>query len=124
MEPRARAFDVWARFGQPHAPQVVANLTSANEMPILEVVTSSVVLASLPAGVMLLGSLLTVMQSQPPPKAFAHALQHFAGGIMFCAIAVELVPPLVAAQGPKNMVGMIVGFCLGVMVMLGMSVFL
>lgn len=43
---------------------------------------------------------------------------------MLCAIAVELVPPLVNAQGQANLIGMVVGFTLGVSVMLGMSVFL
>jgi len=43
---------------------------------------------------------------------------------MLCAIAVELVPVLVNAEGPENMGGMIAGFTLGVAVMLGMSVFL
>lgn len=43
---------------------------------------------------------------------------------MLCAIAVELVPLLVNAQGPDNLAGIIIGFTLGVAVMLGMSVFL
>jgi len=96
--------------------------TIEEPLPALEVAKQSVLLASIPAGIMLIGSLVTVLSPTPPPKILAHALQHLAAGIMLCAISMELVPPLAAAKGRPSITGLIVGFCLGVSVMIGMSV--
>ena len=58
-----------------------------------QVALASAELAAIPAVVMLLGSVATILSSSPPPKIVAHALQHLAGGIMLAAISMELVPP-------------------------------
>lgn len=91
-------------------------------MPAIEVAKQSALLAAVPASIMLFGSLATVLSPHPPPKILAHALQHLAAGIMLCAISMELVPPLAAAQGRPAITGVVVGFCLGVLVMIGMSI--
>ncbi|KAJ1471282.1 hypothetical protein T484DRAFT_1844774 [Baffinella frigidus] len=89
-----------------------------------EVALRSAELAAIPAVVMLLGSVATILSSSPPPKIVAHALQHLAGGIMLAAISMELVPPLAKAKGVNNIIGIVIGFTLGVVLMLALSVFL
>ncbi|CAE8619028.1 unnamed protein product [Polarella glacialis] len=59
-----------------------------------------------------------------PPKALSGALQHFAAGILLSAVAQELVPPMVAAEGLEQNVAVIVGFSLGVLVMLLLGILL
>ena len=54
-------------------------------------------------------------------KVVAHALQHLAAGIMMCAIAMELVPPMAKAKGQSSVFALVVGFSLGVAVMIGLS---
>ena len=71
------------------------NLLKTHMRPsiFLQVALASAELAAIPAVVMLLGSVATILSSSPPPKIVAHALQHLAGGIMLAAISMELVPP-------------------------------
>ncbi|EKX34988.1 hypothetical protein GUITHDRAFT_118828 [Guillardia theta CCMP2712] len=84
-------------------------------------------LALIPSGVMLAGSIFTVLLPEPPPKMIAHALQHLAAGIVLCAISTELVssiPPLSQADDSQSIIGLILGFCLGVATMISLSIFL
>lgn len=67
-----------------------------------------------PAAAMLIGSAAGLWRS-PGPR-LRSGFQHFAAGIIFAAVATELVPSLVA--GP-SWVAMAIGFTLGVVFMLG-----
>ena len=89
-----------------------------------KVVLRSLAMGSIPAAVMLLGSLVTIFSARQPSKMLAYALQHLAAGIILCAIATELVPPLSAAKGLRSTVGIGVGFTAGVAMMIGLSLFL
>lgn len=53
-----------------------------------------------------------------PGPAVRSAIQHFAGGVLFCALATELLPDVVHRRLPVVTIG---GFALGVAVMLGMK---
>ncbi len=50
-----------------------------------------------------------------PPERLVSAFQHFAAGVVFAAVAVELLPQLQAHDSP---IAMVFGFCLGVAAML------
>ncbi len=67
-----------------------------------------------PAAAMVVGAAAGLWK-QPGPQ-LRSGLQHLAAGIIFAAVAIELVPPLLA--GP-SWVAMAIGFALGVVVMLG-----
>jgi len=84
----------------------------------------SLEMGAIPAAVMLVGSLVTILSPDPPPKVVAHALQHLAAGIMICAISMELVPPMARAKGRDSIIGLVLGFSMGVLVMIGLSIFL
>ena len=55
---------------------------------------------------------------RPPGVAVRSAIQHFAAGVLFCALATELLPDVVHRRLPVVTIG---GFTLGVAVMLGMK---
>mmetsp|Transcript_23575 Transcript_23575/g.52967 ORF Transcript_23575/g.52967 Transcript_23575/m.52967 type:complete len:347 (-) Transcript_23575:428-1468(-) len=93
-------------------------------MDPLLVAMRSMELALIPSGVMLAGSIFTVLLPEPPPKMIAHALQHLAAGIVLCAISTELIPPLSQANDSQSIIGLILGFCLGVATMISLSIFL
>ena len=99
-------------------------VSAEGPLPPSEVALRSLELGSIPAATMLLGSLATILAPKPPPKVVAHALQHLAAGIMMCAIAMELVPPMAKAKGQSSVFALVVGFSLGVAVMIGLSIFL
>eukprot|EP00277_Geminigera_cryophila_P042356 CAMPEP_0173093536 /NCGR_PEP_ID=MMETSP1102-20130122/30164_1 /TAXON_ID=49646 /ORGANISM="Geminigera sp., Strain Caron Lab Isolate" /LENGTH=144 /DNA_ID=CAMNT_0013981801 /DNA_START=53 /DNA_END=484 /DNA_ORIENTATION=+ len=108
------------------AHQAVFNsyVATAGPLPSTEVALMSLEMGGIPAAVMLFGSLVTIMSPTPPPKILAHALQHLAAGIMICAISMELVPPMARARGRDSVIGLVLGFSLGVLVMIGLSIFL
>ena len=104
---------------------MLTNHTAAiHPMPSTEVALRSFELGSIPASIMLFGSLFTIFAPQPPPKAIAHAMQHLAAGITICAIAMELVPPMRRAKHLSNVLALVLGFSLGVLVMVALSIFL
>ena len=104
---------------------MLTNHTAAiHPIPPTEVALRSFELGSIPASIMLFGSLFTIFAPQPPPKAIAHAMQHLAAGIMICAIAMELVPPMRRAKDLSNVLALVLGFSLGVLVMVALSIFL
>lgn len=107
-------------------PQTTFNTYVATDgpLPATKVMVQSLEMGSIPAAVMLTGSLVTILSPDPPPKVVAHALQHLAAGIMICAISMELVPPMARAKGRDNIIGLVLGFSLGVLVMIGLSIFL
>jgi zinc transporter, ZIP family len=61
----------------------------------------------------LVGSAVSVMAA--PATKMISAFQHFAGGVVFAAVAIELLPELSSLGSP---ISMVIGFCLGVAAML------
>jgi ZIP family zinc transporter len=61
----------------------------------------------------LVGSMFSVVTA--PATRMISAFQHFAGGVVFAAVAIELLPELNNLGSP---VSMVIGFCLGVAAML------
>jgi ZIP family zinc transporter len=71
--------------------------------------------ALVPAAVMVVGGVVAVLR--PPGAAIRSAILHFAAGVVFSVVAVELLPDIVARHRPLE-VGL--GFAIGVGVMLGL----
>jgi zinc transporter ZupT len=94
------------------------NETDQNDMSIEQIIAECVTIAAIPAVVMLAGSLYAILSPNQPSKNLAYAIQHLAAGILLSAIALELMPRIVTAKGFNNLVGIIVGFSLGAMVMI------
>lgn len=75
-----------------------------------------------PAGVMLFTSLLAL--SMKVPVVVAAAMQHLAAGIVLSAVAVELVPQILAAPNDlATSAGMTLGFVAGIAFFLALSKF-
>jgi ZIP family zinc transporter len=77
--------------------------------------TTILMYSLLPAAVMIIGAVVAVLR--PPGPAIRSAILHFAAGVVFSVVAVELLPDIVRQHAPIE-VG--VGFGLGVAVMLGL----
>jgi hypothetical protein len=71
----------------------------------------------IPACVMFFLGMITVFWPRPRSKSVAHAIQHLAAGILLSSIALELIPTIAAAKEKMSIVGMVVGFTLGAIVM-------
>lgn len=69
-----------------------------------------------PVAFMILGGIAAIFRA-PGPR-LTSAIQHFAAGVVFAAIAVELLPELVGEHAPF---AVLVGFALGVLLMLGVK---
>jgi ZIP family zinc transporter len=69
-----------------------------------------------PAGAVLIGGVISLLR--PPSPAARSAIQHFAAGVIFCAVATELLPDVLHRRMPAVTVG---GFIFGVVMMLGMK---
>ena len=80
--------------------------------------TTALNFALLPAGLMLAVALLAAWRT-PGPK-LRSTLLHFAAGVVFAVVAVDLLPDIVKRHAPIE-VG--VGFSLGLTVMLGLRYF-
>ena len=80
--------------------------------------TTALSFALLPAGMMVAGALLAAWRT-PGPK-LRGTLLHFAAGVVFAVVAVDLLPDIVKRHAPIE-VG--VGFSLGLAVMLGLRYF-
>ncbi len=72
----------------------------------------------LPAVVMIAGAALAVWR--PPDPQLRSAILHFAAGVIFSVVAVELLPDIVQHHAPYEVV---LGFGLGVAAMLGLRYF-
>ncbi len=70
--------------------------------------------ALLPVAAALVGS--TVAAFRPPGSKLRSMIQHFAAGVIFSVVAVELLPDVMREHRP---VQVIIGFALGVVAMLG-----
>ena len=86
--------------------------------PVVSSWTTAVGFALLPAGMMVVGALLAAWRT-PGPK-LRGTLLHFAAGVVFAVVAVDLLPDIVKRHAPIE-VG--VGFSLGLAVMLGLRYF-
>ena len=73
---------------------------------------------------MLLLGVITIFWPRPPSKVVAHAIQHLAAGILLSAIALELIPTIAAAKQKMSILGMVVGFSLGSIVMITLPMLL
>jgi len=80
---------------------------------------SALQLAAIPASFMFFFSLVGLRFS--PSQRFAGALQHFAAGILLSAVAQELVPPMVDANGFEENLAVCVSFMSGVAVMISLG---
>ena len=69
-----------------------------------------------PAAAVIVGGVFAAYRA--PGPAVRSAVQHFAAGVLFCALATELLPDIVHRRLPAATLG---GFALGVAVMLGMK---
>lgn len=69
--------------------------------------------ALLPAGAAIVGGVVATYY--PPGSKLRSAIQHFAAGVVFSVVAVELLPDVVREHRPLQVV---IGFALGVVVML------
>jgi ZIP family zinc transporter len=74
--------------------------------------------ALVPAAVMVVGAVVAVLR--PPGASIRSAILHFAAGVVFSVVAVELLPDIVKRHRPLE-VGL--GFALGVGVMLALRFF-
>ena len=74
-------------------------------------------ITAIPAGTMAMASVVSLRRS--PGSRARSAMQHFASGIVFAAVATELVPDMVAGG---RILPMLTGFILGVGLVLGIRV--
>ena len=72
--------------------------------------------AAFPAAAVVVGGI--VASIRPPGPATRSAVQHFAAGVVFAALATELLPDVMHRRLPLVTIG---GFALGVIVMLGLK---
>ena len=71
-------------------------------------------LTLLPVGMASLGAIAAILR--PPGPRVRSGIQHFAGGVVFSVVAVELLPDVVRLHSP---VSVVTGFALGIAAMLG-----
>jgi len=71
--------------------------------------------ALLPVAAAITGSVIAALR--PPGAVFRSYIQHFATGVVFSVVSVELLPDIVREHSPLEV---IVGFAFGVVVMLGL----
>ena len=81
-----------------------------------DTVLNILVFASLPAFAAIAGATVAVLR--PPGSKLRSILQHFAAGVVFSVVAVELLPDIMHEH---NAVATAVGFALGVVTMLGIK---
>lgn len=81
-------------------------------------VVRSIYLCAMPAGLMMIGALLVYLWK--PNKVYVSAMQHLAAGIVLAAVAVELIPKMTEKKNGGAIVGVVIGFCLGVALMIVM----
>ena len=77
-------------------------------------VVNAVVFAFIPAAAVVLGGAAAVLR--PPGPALKSATQHFTAGVLFCAVATEILPDVVHRQMPLVMLA---AFTVGTIAMLG-----
>ena len=78
--------------------------------PLLNVLLYS----AIPASTLVLGGIIAIYRS--PGAILRSSIQHFAAGLVFAAVAVELLPDIMHEKAP---IEVIIGFAVGVVAMLG-----
>lgn len=81
----------------------------------MTILVSVLTFTTIPVLATLLGGALAAWRE--PSPALRSAVQHFAGGLVFAAIATELIPEIKQGHEP---LGVVIGFVLGLAVMLGL----
>lgn len=81
---------------------------------MLNTLAHVVALSVLPVGTAVVGAVVATLW--PPGPRIRSGIQHFAGGVVFSVVAVELLPDVVRLHRPVSVVS---GFALGIAVMLG-----
>ena len=81
----------------------------------------AVILGGVPAGIMLLSTMIGL--GREVPTGIAGALQHFAAGVLLCTVASELLPSIMAARGLAENIAAFVGFFMGVAVLILLGLF-
>ncbi len=79
----------------------------------MQTAQSVIIFALYPAAAVMLGGLIAIWRTMSPK--LISAVQHFAAGVLFCALSTELLPDLVHRKMPWVT---LIGFSLGVLVML------
>ena len=79
---------------------------------------SVILFALYPAAAVMAGGAIALWRTMPP--RLISAVQHFAAGVLFCALSTELLPDLVHRKMPWVT---LLGFTLGVIVMLMVKYF-
>jgi zinc transporter, ZIP family len=74
--------------------------------------------AAIPAVAVVMGGVLSSLR--PPGAGMRSAVQHFAAGVVFAALATELLPEVMHRRLPLQTIA---GFALGVVVMLLLKAF-
>lgn len=78
--------------------------------------TSILLYALIPAATIVAGGVLATLR--PPGPRVRSSIQHFAAGLVFAAVATELLPDIMHQRAP---VAVTIGFALGVALMLGIK---
>jgi zinc transporter, ZIP family len=81
--------------------------------------TILLIFIAIPAIALLLGALISLYKK--PSDTMSCAIQHLAGGIVFAAVAVELVPSLIKTN--VSAIAVATGFVIGVILMLSVDQF-
>lgn len=74
--------------------------------------------ALLPMAAAMIGAVVSTFR--PPGPKLRSAIQHFAAGVVFSVVAVELLPDIVRSHARTAAFDVVVGFALGVMAMLAL----
>jgi zinc transporter, ZIP family len=83
---------------------------------VLDTIGRLIIFVLFPTAVTIVGGLLAIVR--PPGPKLTSAVQHFAAGVVAAAVAGELLPEIAAEHKP---VALIIGFALGLGVMLGVK---
>ena len=81
---------------------------------MLSTMTHVLMLTLLPVGTAVVGAIVATLW--PPGPRVRSGIQHFAGGVVFSVVAVELLPDVIQLHRPASV---ITGFTLGIAAMLG-----
>ncbi|UJM92016.1 ZIP family metal transporter [Rhodanobacter denitrificans] len=101
---------------RPKHPNDLSKTSHASLLGVT-MLTTVLLYALAPVATMALGGLIAAFRT-PGPK-LGSAIQHFAAGVVFAALAVEILPDVVHRDAPLASLG---GFAAGVLLMLGLRV--
>ena len=82
------------------------------------VLSSVLTYAMFPVVAAIVGALVSTFR--PPGPRLRSAIQHFAAGVVFSVVAVELLPDIVRSHTRASAFHVVIGFAIGVGVMLAL----